>query len=149
MWWAALFSGQNGKLIRNLVWISIIATVIVIVVIIIVSANKKAKANKVQQDKIRDIEAEIVPDKLSYTESQYSSMADTIDNAIGTFSDDEEAIYEVFMRMQTNSDVLKLQEAFGIRSGYDLFTILHRNLNNDEIQKINSFLAQRNISIKI
>ena len=150
MWWAALFSGKNGSMIRNVVYIGLIVTFLVILTIVIVAKNKKSKTNEANQEKIAGYEKEVIPEKLSYSDSEFENMASIIDNAIGTWTDDEDAIYQVFMKMKTNSDVLKLQEVFGVRSsGHDLFTAIHRNLNSTEIQKINSFLAQRNISIKV
>ena len=150
MWWAALFSGKNGSLIRNVVYIGLIVTFLVILTIVIVAKNKKAKTNEANQQKIAEYEKEVIPEKLSYSDSEFENMASIIDGAIGTWTDDEDAIYQVFMKMKTNSDVLKLQEVFGVRSSsHDLFTAIHRNLNSTEIQKINSFLAQRNISIKV
>ena len=76
-------------------------------------------------------------------------MAQKIEDSHHWYNDDEEAIFEVFQRMKTNSDVLKLQEVFGIRDDKDLFAYIRNFFNNSEIQKINDILAQRNISIKI
>ncbi len=150
MWFTALFSGKNGTMFRNIIYIGLIVTFLVILTIVIVAKNKKNKTDAAGQAIVQQYEAEILPDKLSYTESEYESMASTIDNAIGFWTDDDETITTVFMKMKTNSDVLKLQETFGVRSaGHDLFTAIHRNLNSEEIQRINTVLSQRNISIKI
>lgn len=150
MWWAALFSGKNGTMIRNLVTFSIIATVIIIIIVVVINKNKAAKLAAANKAKIIGYEAEITPEKLSYSDSEFENMAAAIDEAIGTWSDDEATIYNVFMKLKTNSDLLKLQAIFGVRSsGHDLFTAIHRNLNNDEIQKINTYLSQHNISIQV
>ena len=150
MWWAALFSGKNGSMFRNVIYIGLLVTFLVIFTIVMIQKNKKSKADEISKQIIKNYEDEIVPEKLSYSESEFESMASKIDTAIGTWSDDENAIYEVFMKMKTNSDVLKLQETFGVRSsGHDLFTAIVRNLNAEEIAKINGYLSQRNISIKI
>jgi len=150
MWWASLFSGKNGSMFRNIIYIGLIVTFLVIFTIVIINRNKKAKTASTDKAIIQNYEAEITTDKLSFAASEYESMASTLDNAIGFWSDDEDAIYQVFMRMKTNSDVLKLQETFGVRNdGHDLFTAIHRNLNDTEIQKINTILAERNISIKV
>lgn len=151
MVWAALFSGENGKLIRKIVWIGLILTIVVVVVIIVLAYRKKAKSDKANQEKIKEYENEIIPDKLSYSESEYSSMAQTIDDAMGNWfqNDDEDAVYQVLMRMKTNTDLLKLQESFGIRHDKDLFSYIRSHFSADELKKCNDILSQRNIKIKI
>lgn len=149
MWFAALFSGKNGSLIRTLVIISVVLTLVVIGYFVVKAQLKKAKETKADQQKINVIEAEIIPEKVSLAESEYNNIAQKIEDAHGTFNDDEEATYEAFQRMRTNSDLLKLQEAFGIRDDKDLFTYVRHYLNDSEIQKVNDILAQRNISIKL
>ncbi len=150
MWWATLFSGKNGSMVRNVIYSGLIVTFLVIFTLVMVNKAKKAKEAKANKAKIIGYEAEIVPTSLSFSESEYENFAATIDDAIGTFFDDENAIYGVFMKLRTNSDLLKLQETFGVRSaGHDLFTAIRRNLNAEEIQKINTYLSERNISIKI
>jgi hypothetical protein len=150
MWWAALFSGENGKLIRNIVIISLILTVLAIVTVVLVQRNKKKAADAANEAKINQYEEEIQPQSLTFSESEYENMAAAIDTAIGFWSDDEEAIKQQFMLLKTNSDLLKLQAVFGTRSdGHDLFSAIRRNLNTEEIQELNTILAQRNISIRI
>ena len=150
MWWATLFSGKNGGVIRNVIYIGLIITFLIIFTIVMINVSKKNKQKKENQDKIAGYEEEIIPDKVSYSDSEFENMAAIIDGAIGFWTDDEPAIYNVFLKMKTNSDLLKLQEVFGVRSsGHDLFTAINRNLSSAEIQKINSFLATKNISIKV
>ena len=150
MWWATLFNGKNGGVFRNVIYIGLIITFLVIFTIVMINVSKKNKAKKENQDKIKGYEAEIIPDKVNYSDSEFENMASVIDNSIGFFHDDEDVIYSIFMKMKSNSDLLKLQEIFGVRSaGHDLFTAIHRNLNDEEIQKINTILNQRNISIKV
>lgn len=150
MWQAALLSGENGKLIRRVVIGIIILIFVVIMYFVIKGSIDKAKKNKRNSQAISQIESEIKPEKLTFSDSEYENMAKTIDNAIGFWTDDEEAIYQVFMKLRTNSDLLKLQTVFGTRSsGHELFEAIHRNLSNSEIQKINSILAERNISITV
>ncbi len=150
MWWAALFTGKNGTMVRNLIYFGIIATIVVIVIFVVINKKKAAKLAAANKAKIIGYETEIVTDKISYSDSEFENMAATIDGAIGFWTDDEPTIFNVFMKIKTNSDLLKLQATFGVRSnGHDLFTAIHRNLSSDEIQKINSLLNQRNISIQI
>lgn len=151
MWWAALFSGENGKLIRNIAIWSIILTILVVVIILIINARKKAQHNQENQDKINQYENEIIQDKVSYSDSEFLNFADKIDNAMGNWlqDDDENAVYNVFMQMKTNSDVLKLQTVFGTRHDKTLFEYIRSHFNEEEIKKVNDILQQRNISINI
>lgn len=150
MWWAALMNGKNGTMFRTIIYVGLIVTFLVIFTIVMIHINKKNKAKNTDAAKIAEYEKEIVPTSVSLTDSQIENMASAIDTAIGTWSDDEETIYQQFMKLKTNSDLLKLQEIFGTRSsGHDLFTAIHRNLNTEEIQKINTILSERNITIKI
>lgn len=151
MWFAALFNGKNGSMFRNVIYIGLIMTFLVILTIVIINKTKKNKIDKQNQQIIDQLESEIKIEKLSYPTSEYENMASKIYDSLGYFqNDDEEAVYGVFMRMKTNSDVIKLQEVFGTRaSGNDLFSFITKHLNNTEIQKINTILAQRNITIKI
>ena len=149
MWFAALFTGKNGSLLRTVIIVSIILTVVILLYFFVKSKIKKSAVDKIQQAKVEEFETEVITDKLSFPLSEYNNMAQKIEDSKGFFNDDEEAVYEVFQRLKTNSDVLKLQEVFGIRDDKDLFGYLRNFLNNDELQKINDILAQRNISIKI
>lgn len=149
MWFATLFSGKNGSLIRTVVIVGLIVTFLVIFTIVISRVSKKSKTNKANQERIKEFEDEIQPEKLSYSESEYNSMANSLFDALSGPGTDEEAIYETFMKMKTNSDVLKLQAAFGIRNDMDLFEYIRDDMNNAEIAKINGYLAQRNISLRV
>jgi hypothetical protein len=127
-----------------------VLTVITIFTIVMISKNKKNKRDARSDAIIKQYENQVSTSNLSFTESEYEDMAMAIDNAIGFWSDNEEVIKQQFMKLKTNSDLLKLQAVFGTRSaGHTLFEAIHRNLNNEEIQELNSILAQRNISIKI
>lgn len=151
MWWAALFSGKNGTLIRNITIGSIILTIIVVLIFVFIGINRKNKRIASNREKIQKYEDEIIDDNVSFSDSEFLNLANKIDNAMGNWfeDDNEQAVYSVFMQMKTNSDVLKLQSVFGTRHGKLLFDYIRDHFNNEEIQKINDILTQRNISINI
>jgi len=147
MWFAALFSGENGKLIRKIAVWSIILTILVVVILIVSRSIKKNRANLENQQKIQQYESEIQNDKLSFSNSEYQSMADKVYKAVKGVGTDEDAIFEVFQRIRTNSDVLKLKSVFGVRDGMDLDEWIQDDLSDEDIDQINGYLRQRNISI--
>lgn len=106
------------------------------------------------------IQGDIKTNHLSYPKSQYQNFADAIQTAVeGTWGDDENAIYDVFRQMKTNSDVLQLELAWGSRSffvirsglyyGASLSEVLHGELNSTELSKINNILSGNGITIEI
>jgi len=149
MWWAALFSGENGKLIRNIVIGSIVLTIIVVVIFLIKRSVNKGKENQRNNQIIDQMESEIQSDKLTFSNSEYQAMANKIYKAVKGAGTDEEAIFEVFQKIRTNSDLLKLQSVFGVKDDMSLFEWLQDDLSNSDIDKINGFLRQHNISITI
>jgi len=149
MWWAALFSGENGKLIRNIVIGSIVLTIVVILYFMIRSGIKKGNQDKRNNQIISNLENEIQPQRLSYSNSEYQSMADKIYRAVKGAGTDETAIMEVIQKMRTNSDFLKLQTVFGVRDDMSLNEWLLDDLGDSDIDRINQTLRERNISITI
>lgn len=149
MWFAALFNGKNGSMFRNVIYIGLIVTFLVIFTIVIVNKSKKNKKDKEDERIIGQYENEVQPEKLTFSESEYNTMANGLFKAMDGIGTDEAAIYQVFQKLRTNSDVLKLQAAFGIRNDMDLFEYIRDDMNNNDIAKLNGYLAQHNISIRI
>ena len=105
------------------------------------------------------LENDIRENRLSYPKSQYQNFADAIQTAVeGTWGDDEEAIYDVFRQMKTDSDVLQLILAWGKRTFYtlrdglyysaSLSEVLTGQLNSAEIETINQILSDKGINIR-
>lgn len=147
MWQAALLTGENGKLIRKVVIGLFILIFVIIMFFVINGAIKKSKSDKENKEKIQQYESEIQNDKLSFSNSEYQSMADKVYKAVKGVGTDEDAIFEVFQRIRTNSDVLKLKSVFGVRDGMDLDEWIQDDLSDEDIDQINGYLRQRNISI--
>lgn len=90
----------------------------------------------------RDIQA----GRLTYDLSQYKVLADRIFEALSGAGSDEEAIFTVFRKMRTNSDVLQLIKTFGTRGSWltgrdTLAAWLSSDLSNEEIKKLNEILT--------
>lgn len=94
---------------------------------------------------------------LSYPESNYGIWADALEQAMYGSGTDEDAIYEIFGKMNNNDDVLMLIVAFGIRKNAYFFipagsgTLpiwIQDDLKNSEKAKVNEILANNNITIQ-
>lgn len=108
--------------------------------------GKAANANEAGDELASAVKA----NPLSYDYSTYVSLADKLETAMNGFGDDEEAIYNVFTRMKSKADVLKLIEVFGNRiyvlwMAHPLTYWLSGKLTADEIQHINDILSRNNI----
>ena len=94
--------------------------------------------------------------RQSYPNGQYHVFADAIYSAgfDTLFGTDNEAIYDIFSKMNNNLDVAKLIVAFGTRrkeySGQagSLGELIVSEMNNSQRAKINQILAQRGITYR-
>ncbi len=113
------------------------------------------KAN--EKKELELINKELDPSKLSYPASNYYLMAQTIAVAGFDVGTDEEAIYNVFRQLKTNSDFLALRQAWGKKKIYDfgipyvltLAEFLHWEMSADEIKKINNILKSKGIKYTV
>ncbi|NOY50444.1 MAG: hypothetical protein GXO88_07780 [Chlorobi bacterium] len=103
-------------------------------------------------------QGDIHTNRLSYAKSQYQNFADALLSSFqGTWGDDEDAIYDVFRQMKTDSDVLQLELAWGKRTFFTirdglyysatLSEVLTGQLSNKEIAKVNEILSGNGINI--
>lgn len=122
---------------------SILLIIIAVVVIIVV---KRKKATKEQDDYIKDVEKQIDKSDLSYANSEYTQMANKLYSAMKGIGTNENAIYDVFSQMQSESDVRKLISMYGSKDGMTLQQWLIDDLSNRELQKLNDILAKNNIN---
>lgn len=109
---------------------------------------------KKEQDEIKK---EFDPKKLSYPASNYYQMAKAIEIAGFDVGTDEDAIYDVFRLLKTNSDFLALRQAWGKKKIYDwgigyvmtLAQFLHWEMSAYETKKINNILKSKGIKYTI
>jgi hypothetical protein len=128
-----------------------ISLIIILVVIAYFVARKAIKAIKADKD-VKELDEEIKANQLSYPLNQYISMADTIDSSFTYLTTDEDAIYSVFKKMNTLSDVLQLNKAFGLRKFYGFYGemslsgYLQRGMDAKEREEINRILKTNNVN---
>jgi len=116
------------------------------------------KSTNNPRDKMDDaIKSVLKPENLSYTTAQYEIFCQRLSTAfVDGWGTDEDAIYEVFQQMKTNSDVLMLIDVYGVRNypeatlfwgeDWPLIEIIYNELTNSEIAEINSILKTNGIT---
>lgn len=101
---------------------------------------------------------ELESQKLTYPNSEYFDIADTIYTALqASFTEDEEAIYSSFRLLKNDADYLKLKVVYGkrpiglygFRNDLNLSQSIRSLLNDDEVNKINRILANAKIKYRI
>lgn len=150
--------GINPKYIKIAVWILIgIVAVIVIRKIwkkVSESIDRKRLVDKMNQD--------IVAEELTFTDAQYLQFAQSVyealnDKSSGFWGVDQKKIYEVYRKMKTPSDILKLHDAFGTREidtawtlgadgSYTLSAALPRLLTKGQLREVNSILRENGVN---
>jgi predicted PurR-regulated permease PerM len=144
---------ENPKL-RNTIIIggAVLGVIVAVVGTVYAIKGIKKLIKKVETEKAKK-RIEEQANKLSYSESEYSQMADTIERAVkGTLFNptDEQAIYDVLRKMNTDADLLKLHSAYGIRfDDEDLYDSIRNDFSDSEINKANKILETKNITIRI
>lgn len=127
---------------------SLLVLLVVIVFFTVRKAIKSIKSDNYQNQ----LDAEIKANELSYPLNQYISMADQVDGAFTYLTTDEKAIYNVFKKMNTTSDVIQLNKAFGIRPFYGFFgdaslaVFLQKGMSAQEIAEVNKILKTNNVN---
>lgn len=130
-------------------WVLIGLAVVVVLVIVYYfwSGSAKRKDTKSSNDLVDRVNKEIDTKQLTLTDQQALSMADALESAMTTWwGTDEDAIYDVFARCSTRSDVLKIVGAFGVRNGEGLSQWLRGDLNKDEMKVLNDLLTNKGIN---
>lgn len=82
---------------------------------------------------------------LTYKESEYKQFADRLFNAMDGVGTNEQAIYDVFGKMKTKADVLKLIAVYGVKDDETLSQWLYGDLSTSEIATVNNILSTQQI----
>lgn len=131
--------------------IGVAVIVLVIVIIIIVKCTKvKDLINdkKANERLIDEANQTIVVEDISITQDQFNTFAAKLYKAMKGPGTNEQAIFNVFDEMNSRSDVQQLIKTFGTKDGMTLKEWLYDDLNENEIQHINSILASKSINYK-
>lgn len=97
--------------------------------------------------KNKELDKRIDKSNLSYGESQYKVYAQKLFDAMNGWQTDEDAIYEVFKKMNNIDDILQLQIAFSDVEDENetLSEWLHDDLSSSEMKQLNAIIAERSI----
>jgi hypothetical protein len=108
----------------------------------------KAKQAGASEDVLKK---EIQKTELTFEQTQFVSMADKLETSLYGFGDDENAVYSVFSKLRTKSDLLNLIKTFGNRriiwtiGSANLNTWINNRLSTAEIAHLNDILSRNGI----
>lgn len=130
---------------KKAVAVSIVALVAIFAVWLIVrlSRNKIAELKSRSEQKKALNEEIAIGGGLTYGDSDYLQFANTLYYAMKGAGTNEKAVYNVFKKMKTRADVMKLISVYGIRDGETLTEWLYGDFSN--MKKINSILSENGI----
>lgn len=141
---------KEATLNKPLVWLTIIGIGGYALYKLGKAIAKKLNSSNAEQD---IIDAKKAGQTASYSSATYSQLADKIYAAVMyTWGTDEQAIYDVFNKMNSNLDVALLIKAFGKRrvefstQDMELGAHLSNDLDSSEISKLNSILSSKGIN---
>jgi len=81
------------------------------------------------------------PGAALLTRSSADKMAKELNNAIGFWYDDENAVYGVLRQLKAKTQLSYLSDVFFQNYKMDLYQLFQRNLNDKEMDVINSIAA--------
>lgn len=125
----------------------------------------KGKSSEDKRELEQNQEIQQNTQEPTYPDSQYYTFADTLESAMENAGTDEESVYRVFRKIKNNKDYLFLQKAFGNRTySGELFggltslvdptedsleQWLQKELNSEEIGKVNKILSNNGVKYRI
>jgi len=136
----------NSKLLVK--WI-----IILVVIIALYFGIRKVIKTISSDSSLKNMNAEIKPDQLSYPLTMYASLADQLESTSTLLTTDEQAVYTIIKKMNTLSDLLQLMKSFGQRSAPNwnfgkvtLAAFIQEGMSASEIANINKILTVNNIN---
>ena len=128
----------------------IIKTIIVIIAFVFgITYLRKYLRKKKSQSLIKDLDKDVNISKLTYPISYYAVWATDLLNAMKGVGTNEQAIYDVFKKLQSKDDVLQLITAFGVEDGETLTQWIIGELGDDEKATLNRLLNDKDINYQI
>lgn len=154
----------KGKIITT-----VIVSAVAVTALVIVAKKLKLKLNKLKQGFVQDQELKKeIKGKGNFPPSQYRDWANGIADAFdpygfGGAGTDEQAIYDIFLKLKNNDDWLLLKQEYGVRPYKDYSEDIRgitKNLNMTEAilvedeagamkKRINNILAFNKITYRI
>lgn len=148
---------KNMDALKTAKWVGIgLVALIAFVIVgkILYSLLKKDDENVTRAKTNRVLKQEIKNNDLSYSDSEYEAMANSLAEAFRGFGTDEETVFRVLNKLQNEADWKKLQYVYNSIArdvasyswnNYtpDLVSALNEELDSSELDKVNSILLQR------
>lgn len=144
------------KLVDNPKRILFIVIIIVIIVLLIYFFWGKIKTwfsgigTSMQQNEDLNNYIATTGVSVSLSDSEIKQLCNKLYNAFygGLFGwgTDEDAVYEVFNRINNQADLYKLIAVYGTRENMTLDQAIVSELNNSELKKLNTILANKGIN---
>lgn len=75
------------------------------------------------------------------TKASAEAMAEQLYKAVGTFYDDENAVYGVLRQLKYKTQVSFLADVFYKKYGIDLYNLLERNFGSNELSVVNNIVS--------
>ena len=129
------------------------------ILILIVASFGVYKLIRFIIDKISEYNAtsgfNVQKENLTFSISEYNSMANQLFNAMDGAGTNEDIIFSVFNKIQTKDDYNQLIKSFGVRSSTswtssfsgDLLAWLSDELSSSDVKKLNNILSKIGVSL--
>lgn len=133
---------------------AIIAVCVLVIVIAIIIYKKSKDWKSLIKDKNKEQELidmanqNMIGSDITLTQEEFDSLCKRLYRAMKGTGTDEEAIWDVYERMNTRSDVLQLNKTYGTVEGETLKEWLYDDLTSDEIMHLNSILSNKGINYR-
>lgn len=137
---------MNELLKNKAVKYVVIALMIAIAAVVLYFIYKKMRTAIQERKLIADVNKEVSPSQINYTDLQYQAFATKLYRAMAGMGTDEEAIYSVMQQMKSRTDLMRVIAAFGVQDDMTLNDWISDELNASEIKKVNSLLASNGVS---
>jgi translation initiation factor 2 beta subunit (eIF-2beta)/eIF-5 len=105
--------------------------------------EREATNKTFSPDILKEAKADKKPLSSKIDGQKAVQYAKIIKNAIGTFSDDEAAIFAVFKALKTKVEVQAVSLAYKNLYKQDLLTVLQQNLSKKEMSELNKIIASK------
>lgn len=119
--------------------------------------SQKQKEFEKKINAVENAQKEQVQSDISFSNSEYTQMADAIHEAFNDLGTDEDKIAGVFSRLKTKTDFLKLVEFFGertISTGWfwltvtgNMYQLLEYELTQSDKDELNEILRRIDVQL--
>lgn len=137
------------KMKWGLILAGIIVGVIVLAVVVWKIKARLQAFKEATQNQAETAALEAQGMTLSYSKNEYEGMANKLYVAMDGWGTDEDAILEVFERINNDLDFLELDSAFGSKDGYSMLEWLQGDISQYYFDKINNMLNSNGVTKRL